>query len=135
MRKKGHFCTACNKTYDEPQPESMCPTCPNEALLDLSVSEQRRMAKEMEWDELDRSIWAYRISLGSVCGIIMGGLAWYFFWPLAPENPSYSRGYIDLFITLVVLGFFIGVGVGFGIASLVRRWVNRNTIKTVRYRD
>ena len=110
----------------------MCPTCPNDALLDLSVPEQRRMAKEMEWDELDRSIWAYRIPLGSVCGIIMGGLALYFV-PFESVDSYHGSG--EPFTTFVLGGFVIGLAIGFGIADLVRKWVNRNTIKTVRYRD
>jgi len=71
LSRPTYYCTRCRQIKPmAPSNDPLCPTCPEEPLVDVSDPEQRDSVEELEADALDRHTYKWMAGVGVAFGIV-----------------------------------------------------------------
>jgi hypothetical protein len=120
--KAHHFFT--HNSFD-----GMCPECPAEALLDMSVPEQRTLTEDLEVQQEKASFWRYCYLFASLGMVVRGVLCFvfgeYYDWmePAASKQPGSRGGFVEMFFGILLISAFVGPA---SVNSCVHWWGQRD---------
>jgi hypothetical protein len=104
-----YYCTRCRQIKPmAPSNDALCPTCPEEPLVDVSDPDQRTSVEELEADALDRHNYKWMAGVGVAFGVVGVFTGWILIG---------LTGVTELFWAGTAGGIFAGVGLG--------RWFGR----------